>query len=209
MSWDARVESPDYEWVPRVISHVIDTTPSSDATNLLRVCRQVHSEFAVWLYSMPFEFRVMLPGLYKLPISTTYQHLVRRVHIYCTRNAYWKAMRRNFHWEWSVVPDIWRSVLKCFPGVRTIRITWDDHSIVETELQAWVGRGPGSRGDQVKKCEKHIKCHQQLKGHGPIPQQVELYLRSNEPDVLIDAPICEAIRNLRRTPRKKIAAVLP
>ena len=61
MSWNARVESPDYEWVPRRISHVIETTPSSDATNLLRLCRQVHSEFAVWLYSIPFEFIFTVP----------------------------------------------------------------------------------------------------------------------------------------------------
>ncbi|KAF2016175.1 hypothetical protein BU24DRAFT_195431 [Aaosphaeria arxii CBS 175.79] len=159
---------------------------------LMSTCRQVHSELAEMLYSIPLEFPLSFAGDFSLPISKTYSHLIKRVMIPFQGMSF-----DNPRFYWGRVLHLVREFAKLFPQTDIIRAIWSSFSRRHSRLNFYYGLAEGTREAHVKRCVKYIRSFSKLNPEH-IPHQLEVLMQDNfVPEVLFDTPFSEAVRRLR------------
>ncbi|KAL1799775.1 hypothetical protein ACET3X_000117 [Alternaria dauci] len=181
--------------------------------NIMRVCRQVHWEFAEVLYARPLQltgvpcftnFPIVVTGSHVLPLSKTYAHLVKRLAFIHTTGLSDFFEADDLYGEGrcpsaqALLLDIitaTKKLLKLFPALQVLRILVDDEPFENLEMffDSLLGRREGTREELVDKTEEFIKAvgRRLMK----IPQQLELLLL--EGGVPKNVPLSEAFRNMQ------------
>jgi hypothetical protein len=180
--------------------------------NIMRICRQVHWEFAEVLYARPLQLtgipqsnksHIVITGSHILPLSRTYAHLVKKLAFIhnIDREDYLGLEPRiggHFHAEvlWLDVVTATRELLKLFPTLQILRIlVTNDRPPEEDVLMALLGKRTDRREELVEIAEDLIQAVR-WSDTKPIevPQQLELlYLEIN--GIVREMPLSEALRN--------------
>jgi hypothetical protein len=175
--------------------------------DIMRTCRQVHSELAGTLYSEPFEIRTgMFEVFDHLVFPATYASLVRNVFVRIELGGEENPER------WIYTSHVANSVAGVFPSLRTLRVGWsyhiaitgEDRCIPETPKVPFVTEERGHWDDRVKKVEKTLRKQCRTCGVKPsVPHQFELvHLNSSGGPDFQKTPVSEAALKLRRKPPK-------
>lgn len=108
--------------------------------NIMRICRQVHWEFAEVLYARPLQLtsippfsklHLVITGSHILPLSRTYGHLVKKlafIHSIDREDYLGLELQTGWHFHanaevlWLDVVTATRKLLKLFPTLQILRI---------------------------------------------------------------------------------------
>ncbi|KAH8642837.1 hypothetical protein IG631_00300 [Alternaria alternata] len=181
--------------------------------NIMRICRQVHWEFAEVLYARPLQLTSIPPfikhhfvvtGSHILPLSRTYGHLVKKLaFIHCIDREDYLGLEPRIG-EFFDAQVLWldiitatRKLLKLFPTLQILRILvtnervepWDD------VLLAMLGMRTYRKEEPVEIAEDVIQAVRQSDNRPiKVPQQLELlYLEDN--GIVREMPLSKALRN--------------
>ena len=184
--------------------------------NIMRICRQVHWEFAEVLYARPLQLtsippfsklHLVITGSHILPLSRTYGHLVKKlafIHSIGLQD-YLGVESRGEHKVsaevlWLDVVTATRTLLKLFPALQILRILITNEPIepVNDVLLAMLGMRTDRREEPVEIAEDVIQVVRQSDTRPiKVPQQLELLYLEEDNGIVREMPLSEALRNVQ------------
>jgi hypothetical protein len=188
--------------------------------NIMRICRQVHWEFAEVLYARPLQLtsippfsklHLVITGSHILPLSRTYGHLVKKlafIHSIDREDYLGLELQTGWHFHanaevlWLDVVTATRKLLKLFPTLQILRILVTNERIRSPKdndvLMALLGKRTDRREELVEIAEDLIQavCWSDTKPI-EVPQQLELLYLEDANGILSEMPLGEALRSIQ------------
>ncbi|KAG9192884.1 hypothetical protein G6011_11618 [Alternaria panax] len=202
------------------------TTTMYQNCNIMRVCRQVHWEFAEVLYARPLQLtgvasrmHIVVTGSHILPLSKTYAHLFKKVALIHSPelDAFYGSDRLRE--EYLTIPDRYFSIttarlsaedhwlnvvtattrlVKLFPAVQIVRVLSEVRPPIRSNdtMDSLLGKCNGTREEQVQTAEQFMKAVR-LNDTKKIKIPVQMVLLHIEDGILTEKPWGEALRNIQ------------
>ncbi|CAN9166563.1 unnamed protein product [Alternaria alternata] len=185
--------------------------------NIMRICRQVHWEFAEVLYARPLQLTSIPPfsklhlvvtGSHILPLSRTYGHLVKKlafIHSIDREDYLGLEPRIGEFFDaevlWLDIITATRKLLKLFPTLQILRILVTNertNAAKHDVLMALLGKRTNRREELVEIAEDLIQAVR-WSDTKPIevPQQLKLLYLEDANGIVSEMPLGEALRNIQ------------
>ncbi|CAN9093486.1 unnamed protein product [Alternaria alternata] len=185
--------------------------------NIMRICRQVHWEFAEVLYARPLQLTSIPPfsklhlvvtGSHILPLSRTYGHLVKKlafIHSIDREDYLGLEPRIGEFFDaevlWLDIITATRKLLKLFPALQILRILVTNertNAAKHDVLMALLGKRTNRREELVEIAEDLIQAVR-WSDTKPIevPQQLKLLYLEDANGIVSEMPLGEALRNIQ------------
>ncbi|KAB2102522.1 hypothetical protein AG0111_0g8827 [Alternaria gaisen] len=188
--------------------------------NIMRICRQVHWEFAEVLYARPLQLTSIPPfsklhlvttGSHILPLSRTYGHFVKKLaFIHSIDREDYLGLEPETGWHfhanaevlWLDVVTATRKLLKLFPTLQILRILVTNERTTTPAkhdvLMALLGKRTNRREELVEIAEDLIQAVR-WSDTKPIevPQQLKLLYLEDANGIVSEMPLGEALRNIQ------------